>query len=108
MIPAKKGMDIVRSKGQSTGMIYYNNKTNKNQVVLLPFDAKYKNQRPMVRRLLQDIWIAEENEKGVLIPKSPVTLVPCTERSADVFLVYSMQRLFYKLPRKHKFVTRDF
>lgn len=106
MIPAQKSMDIARKRGQGRGMGNYNIKNGRFQAVLLKTEAKYRLQKPIVRRFLEDVWIVKGGEaKKTLEPITPIELIPCNPKEADVFFTYWTKKLYYKLPRNHKFIS---
>lgn len=99
-------MDIVRKAGKGRGMSYYNIKNGRYQTVLLRTDGKYKLQKPLVRRFLEEVWIVKKSdEKKTMEPVTPLELIPCRPEEADVYFVYWGKTLYYKLPRDHKFIS---
>jgi len=106
MLHAKKSMDIARKRGHGRGMSHYNIKNGKYQAVILPTGGKYKLQKPLVQRFLEDVWIVSKTEtKKTFEPVTPIELVPCQPREADVYFVYWNKRLYYKLPKNHQFIS---
>lgn len=103
---AKKSMDIARKRGLGNGMSHYNIKNGRYQAVLLKTGGKYRLQKPMVRRFLEDVWIVKKGEgKKTLEPVTPLELEPCEASQADVYFVYWSKKLYYKLPKDHKFIS---